>query len=793
MRNTILILLFISYLSSFGQKHSFVSYRTENGLIQSDVTTINQDDKGRLWVGTVSGLSIYDGVDFQNYTTEDSLAEEWITSIYSDSKSNHVWVGHYGGNLTLFNNRSNTFQAIQTNKLFGRSPIKKIEGNSKGDIYLLNENSQVFLMDQDSFEFKEIATDFETIFDLIFIQEMPCVIANSGAFAYENGDWKKLSDELYIRAVANQNESILCTESEVHQINSTGKNKFEVVRSWPIPKGKITSFDSKNGIHYVSYESGEIAIINDSGTQDLNAQFGLDLPNVSSIFIDNLDNLWIGSPLGLEMYFGKEFQQIDKEILKENVVWDVVQVNGKTLCATSKGVKVLDRNYNLITELENEYHINQIALLNDILCFGAESGKLFILTKELKPIKTVEFNSGITSLNFFENHEILVGTQSGLYALDVSKNKIDTIPLKEGQKYILDIHRNEATQKIEVSTNNGGVYNLLERKLIRKQGTEFIEGKLVFSITSKGNLSVYGTYGNGVYVTTNDSIHNFSRKDGLLSSSIYSLEICDSLLYIGSNSGLDILNINSQRIRSFKKQQGFNGIEVNHNSICKNDSSVLIGSLLGLVVHNPNSDGLKKFDPTLEILEIKSADEPIIPSLDRVFYSYDNNLTFDYQAYSPSQGSGFEYSSMLRPFQSKWINQEAERSVSYTNLKPGKYELLIKVTNAFGQEKQLMYDFEIQVPFYEKPWFFMAQLGVLLLLFIVAAFYGRRTKGSRMATIVATIAVIILFEWLLSIIESDIESYTRGVAFIKISLNVLLALILFPVEKIIKSALVKKQ
>ena len=72
-----LFLLVNTFLSA--QVVSFVKYGVENGLIQSQVQAFEQDDYGRLWVGTISGISVYDGVYFNNLTTKDSLAENWVT------------------------------------------------------------------------------------------------------------------------------------------------------------------------------------------------------------------------------------------------------------------------------------------------------------------------------------------------------------------------------------------------------------------------------------------------------------------------------------------------------------------------------------------------------------------------------------------------------------------------------------------------------------------------------------------------------------------------------------------
>jgi ligand-binding sensor domain-containing protein len=59
--------------------------------------SILEDSKGKIWLGSIgSGVYFYDGVNFQNFTTEDGLVNNEVTSIYED-KSGNIWFGVNGG------------------------------------------------------------------------------------------------------------------------------------------------------------------------------------------------------------------------------------------------------------------------------------------------------------------------------------------------------------------------------------------------------------------------------------------------------------------------------------------------------------------------------------------------------------------------------------------------------------------------------------------------------------------------------------------------------------------------
>jgi signal transduction histidine kinase len=72
--------LLVSVHISYAQQYFFARYTPKNGLVNNRAHTLYQDSKGRLYICTYGGLSVYDGARFINYTTEDGL----ITSLVND-------------------------------------------------------------------------------------------------------------------------------------------------------------------------------------------------------------------------------------------------------------------------------------------------------------------------------------------------------------------------------------------------------------------------------------------------------------------------------------------------------------------------------------------------------------------------------------------------------------------------------------------------------------------------------------------------------------------------------------
>jgi len=123
----IIIVLSVLSIQSFAQTTHFIHYGIEHGLPQSQVQTIEQDNDGNLWIGTMSGLSKYNGREFINYTKKDGLAEDWITASFKD-KAGNLWLGHWGGGVTFYNYRDNAFKNLDFD-IF--SDFKTITANRK--------------------------------------------------------------------------------------------------------------------------------------------------------------------------------------------------------------------------------------------------------------------------------------------------------------------------------------------------------------------------------------------------------------------------------------------------------------------------------------------------------------------------------------------------------------------------------------------------------------------------------------------------------------------------------------
>src|SRR5436189_2188776 len=83
-------------LSVKSQSYNFKKYQVENGLSTNVTTSVIQDSKGFIWIGTRDGLNRFDGYNFKVFRHDikdsNSLASSIINCVYED-RHGTLWVG----------------------------------------------------------------------------------------------------------------------------------------------------------------------------------------------------------------------------------------------------------------------------------------------------------------------------------------------------------------------------------------------------------------------------------------------------------------------------------------------------------------------------------------------------------------------------------------------------------------------------------------------------------------------------------------------------------------------------
>ncbi len=109
----------------------------EQGLSQSTVYAIAQDQSGYIWFGTADGVDIYDGYRFrhlrQGPSGSASLSDNYVRSLLIDRKG-IVWIGTLGGGL-------NRYDPVSQEWTHYRASSDRVHGLLSDDVYSIYESA----------------------------------------------------------------------------------------------------------------------------------------------------------------------------------------------------------------------------------------------------------------------------------------------------------------------------------------------------------------------------------------------------------------------------------------------------------------------------------------------------------------------------------------------------------------------------------------------------------------------------------------------------------------------------
>ena len=119
--------------------------------------------------------------------------------------------------------------------------------------------------------------------------------------------------------------------------------------------------------------------------------------------------------------------------------------------------------------------------------------------------------------------------------------------------------------------------------------------------------------------------------------------------------------------------------------------------------------------------------------------------------------------------------------VTYTNLSPGFYKLIIEANNYYGQNlKPFEYEFQITPPWWETSIFYISEICFFILLFLVIIYTKKSSRGSKIATSLIFLVILIIFEIVNTKLDPLVDAVSGGVPVFAFASKIVLALLLEP-------------
>jgi PAS domain S-box-containing protein len=733
------------------QVYDFKTINQEQGLPSSVITSIAQDSRDLLWIGTDgAGLVKYDGNSYVVYDQSNGLKGTFITDIVEDANANMVISSKYGG-ISVFNGK-NFFKNYNAgiNGIKSNFFYKLIKSN-KG-VFCVGEKEIILIKEDYSIQrIFSNENNYAEVNSLVVDSLANLYLGTSSGLLCLKG--KAL--QLVKPDVLNGYISIFSRKESEIIISSMQEGLFELHKSLSLTK--IASipkffqskhlFVSKRGTIWLSGEGKQgLLMFDGEGFSEFNASNGFNGENVLCFFQDKSKNLLIGTEgsglykTGPQLFI--DFANVNE--LSNPMIFSIFKDNEDLYVGVRKqGVYKFKEDNKGKIRFEKAFLNNTGANIlyknnSNELLLGNKEGLSKIENNKITRVKfgnSVKEEIPVVCLKQDNLNRYVIGSfGQGLLITDEKFNKI--ISFKANKKTFADhIYTIEQFKKNKwyVGTSNG-LYILTESS----PNVFEISEQIVSGVISVSTKDMYGNFWfagqGGIYCFTKSNVKQYGRKDGLTSTLIYTL-IADKkgFVWCGSNLGMDRIEPNRYgeiiSIKNFNSKNGFKGLETNMRSQFRdNDGNLYIGTAKGLTKCLVNYKIKTDSIPKAIITNISVANQEnnlsnengknkwlTIPDSAHEYKTNENQLTFRFNIANTGNDRNFFYTYRLDGAGENWSNPTELGEVTYSNLSPGKYIFRVKAVNRYGQNlnQEAQFYFSIKTPFYLTWWFISSLLALL--------------------------------------------------------------------------------
>ncbi|MCW0483941.1 ligand-binding sensor domain-containing protein [Gaoshiqia sediminis] len=774
--------------NSLAQNSRFDHFDTRKGLSQNNVYSLIVDSTGYIWVGTLEGLTRFDGKEFKivhsSPVNTNSLQESHIDEI-SACPNGNIWILTRQGEMRLYDASTEKF-IFFPDSCFSPARTNLITSmvSASNSSLWFTDNKGLYRFNLPNLKTTKYNVPFSGGFIQTFGKDDLLYWGQGGIFqlAPALSEGRNLQ-QLYsnpvqtISRVFNDSLLIVCSDSVLifnlkqkkNDVLTTNNRLKEALKNTRI----ISAAGYKDEI-WLGLSDGLVLIHYQNGVQDV-SKFTYDPYNnhsfhgkdAKSLAFDRAGNLWIGtSKYGISLY-GRE-----KNLFKHHQISVLSKADQeidpvRSLCKTRDGSVWVgfDRSGLVRTSPDN-----QQILYNDI---HFPNGKT-------SPIARVR------SLHEDSRGNLWIGTNQGLCIYNSDHNVVEAVSLAFGWEWpsVCYFMKEFDSGKLTITNNQGiGIVDL-QKKTLRE--LPFPDNQLspIRSMVRDKNNNYWIILDNiGLFKLSPDyKITNFNSEPNYLTNSkLYTLEITADILWIASSSGLLAFDLNTEKVVStYHESDGLSnnlvyGIIADANYLWlstnrglsrmiltnkhfesflpddlfmddayykDNKGVIYFGGYDGYIDFNPQTFQREQITPKPILTQLslnnqrisvgdQVNDKTILPvslqKMNLLQMDYGPNsfaLAFDAFPFNYPDRTYFRY--RLNGLSPEWMYAaNNENRAVFANLDPGNYDFEVEASlNGKNWSKPTTLSVEIIPPFWQEPWFEI-MLVVTLLILGIALFQMR--------------------------------------------------------------------
>ncbi len=353
-----------------------------------------------------------------------------------------------------------------------------------------------------------------------------------------------------------------------------------------------------------------------------------------------------------------------------------------------------------------------------------------------------------TSVSYiFEDTEarLWLGTEAGLLRFDAAAGTVL-------QRYVPDPKRDDALPNGQVNavcqSRDGALWVSTLQGIARFDGVHDrfqIYGENSdprHGLSSDAVLSCLGAADGRLWVGTDNGLDLIDPKGGEvrhfgLGNGLPDLNISGILqdpsgdLWLSTGKGVTRFSPEGKVLRNYAEPDGLQKGEFNDSAaFASADGELFFGGSDGLNSFYPTALSHEPAAPDVAITRFTVLGKPLAAAAPVLRYR-DNILGFEFAAFDYAQPSHNRFRYTLEGFDEEWHTIAGERSVTYTNLDPGRYVLHLRGSNdgLAWSAKEAVFPIQVLPPPWRSPWAY-AGYGLALILIAGGSFYlfGRSVR-----------------------------------------------------------------
>ncbi len=800
---------------------------------------ITQDHNGILYFANNHGVLIFNGESWKTVRLPNMAANR---SIVSDRKGNIIWGGR--GDFGYLSNKNGSISAIslkdelsiiyKSNSIVYDS-IQTSVGilfRTKQKIFYIKENDVLQIeapKGQKIGVTRQIGDDILVNIESVGLHKIVDNVIEPISYAQGFNTKNKNINGFHKR---NDDLIVFTRRDGIYEISNNAQSKIIINNSTLQNTTVYRTYQLKDGKIALATYDGVFIINNDyQVVEHYSKKNGLYADNVRSLFEDAEGNLWAGLNNGIAKikrnidlkFFDRKFSKINYKILSHLVIDDEI------LLATSAGLKISKTSEDNINKIFINKNKNDIK--SQVFTLLRDKNNIFLGT--LKGLGLIDGTGKYTTLippkvtgtvfsikqSIINKDYILIGAQKGFFI--VNKNNITNIKKIKEIKFKVNIFvESKDLGTIFIREQNVGIHvlkienieeNMYKISLFDKKNTGFPDLTYIKPHIINNRVIISTFDGIFEYIPT---LNSFNRNDTFIdSTTMLSKKLISQISPMPNNQYfINVISyVNQQRKQQFYiinktkiKEIHLNEIQ-HHNltSISLWKDKILASGNEGVVFYDfgkLNNDSVSK----IILSKIKNNNNLVYNS--GTLQDYKNKTFFIKNVYDYKQNSiqfnvsvtnyRFEKTNIYRyklvGLEDKFSDYDKHGIIRYIGLPAGSYNLLVETKTANGSIiKDSIFSFIIEKPWWESIYFYLTQIIIFSILLFAIVFSKENSYFSKYTTSIIFVIIIIMIEFLTLKVEPFVNILSDGVPVFKLLANILVAIILEPINNLVNRVIQK--